>query len=181
MGRSIYIDLGANNGDTIAAHRASSDVDFCWGFEPNPNLASEARRRFEGQPVEIVEMAAWIGEGVLPLYLGHPLSSTLLPGKVALEDYPEYAVSYEKSVEVRTFDTALWLREHVVEDDDVIVKMDIEGAEYQVLQRLLDGGEIRLIDELRCEFHVGRFPAFEAVHQRLVREVASHTRLVAWE
>lgn len=180
MGRSIYIDFGANTGDTISAHMASSVVDFCWGFEPNPSLAAQARRRFEGQPVEIIEMAAWVGEGVLPLYLGHPLSSTLLPGKVALDDYPEYAVTYETSVEVRTFDTALWLRQHVLDEDDVTVKMDIEGAEYLVLQRLLDSGDIHLIDELRCEFHVGRFPAFEDVHHRLVREVASHTNLVDW-
>lgn len=180
MARSIYIDFGANTGDTIAAQMASSVVDFCWGFEPNPALATLARRRFEGQPVEIIEMAAWVGEGVLPLYLGHPLSSTLLAGKVALEEYPEYVVTYEKSVDVSTFDTGQWLREHVSEADDVIVKMDIEGAEYQVLQRLLDGGEIDLIKELRCEFHVERFPAFEAVHQGLVREVASRTKLVVW-
>lgn len=180
MGRSIYIDLGANTGDTIAAHMASSVVDFCWGFEPNPGLAAQARRRFEGQPVEIIEMAAWVGEGLLPLYLGHPLSSTLLPGKVALDDYPEYAVTYETSVEVRTFDTALWLREHVLHEDDVTVKMDIEGAEYLVLRRLLDRGDIDLIDELRCEFHVGRFPAFEEVHRHLVQEVASRTKLVDW-
>jgi FkbM family methyltransferase len=180
MGRSIYIDFGANTGDTIAAHMAASAVDFCWGFEPNPHLADHARRRFEGQPVQIIEMAAWISEGVLPLYLGHPLSSTLLPGKVALEYYPEYAITYENSVDVRTFDTARWLREHVRDEDEVIVKMDIEGAEYQVLRHLLDSGDLHLIDELRCEFHVGRFPAFEEVHHRLVREVASHTRLVDW-
>lgn len=180
MGRSIYIDLGANTGDTIAAHMASSVVDFCWGFEPNPDLADQARRRFEGQPVEIIEMAAWVGEGVLPLYLGHPLSSTLLPGKVALEDYPEYAIGYEKSVEVRTFDTAQWLREHVFDDDHVIAKMDIEGAEYQVLRHLLDSGDISLIDELRCEFHVGRFPDFEEVHQGLVQAVAARTKLIDW-
>ena len=180
MGRSIYIDLGANTGDTIAAHMASSVVDFCWGFEPNPELAAQARRRFEGRQVEIIEMAAWVGQGVLPLYLGHPLSSTLLPGKVALNDYPQYAVTYDTSVEVRTFDTALWLREHVFDDDHVTVKMDIEGAEYLVLRRLLDSGAIHLIDELRCEFHAGRFPAFEAVHDGLVQEVALHTKLVFW-
>lgn len=180
MKRRLYLDLGANNGDTIAGELALSSVSFCWGFEPNPELAANLRQRFKGEPVEIVEAAAWTGEGVRPLYLGHPLSSTLLPGKVALPDYPQYAIAYDRSVNVRTIDTASWLREHVADGDVLTVKMDIEGAEYAVLQSLLDTGEIDRIDELRCEFHPERFPGFSGNHDRLVQEVGARTRLVQW-
>lgn len=180
MGRSIYIDFGANAGDTIAAHLASTRVDHCWGFEPNPTLAQALRERFAAQAVEIVEMAAWIGSGILPLYLGHPLSSTIVSGKVALENHPQYAIGYKRSVDVATVDTATWLYGHVRRDDTVTVKMDIEGAEYPVLRRLLETGAIDLIDELRCEFHAERFPAYQAVHEQLVEDVASRTRLIMW-
>lgn len=180
MKRRLYLDLGANNGDTIADELASSRIDFCWGFEPNPQLASDLRHRFEGEPVEIVEAAAWIEEGVRPLYLGHSLSSTLLEGKVALPDYPEYAITYDLSVDVRTVDTAAWLRDHVPDGDAVTIKMDIEGAEYEVLQHLLDSGEIDRIDELRCEFHPERFPAHSKNHDQLVQAVRARTKLVRW-
>jgi FkbM family methyltransferase len=180
--RSIYLDFGANAGDTLADHIAANDVDLSWGFEPNPMLAGALRSRFAEERVEIIEMAAWTENGVLPLFLGnHPLSSTLLPGKVPLENFPQFVITYDRSVEVQTLDTAAWLREHVLADDFVIAKMDIEGAEYPVLRRLLDTGTIDLIDELRCEFHPERFPAHARDHDRLVCEVERRTRLVKWE
>ena len=180
MGRSIYLDFGANDGGTVAAHLGSAQVDFIWAFEPNPSLAQLLRKRFEGQPVEVVEQAAWDRTGSMPLYLGHPLSSTLLTGKVTLENYPEYAITYDRKVDVTTLDTARWIRENIQPDDNVTVKMDIEGAEYIVLPQLLKGGEIDLIHELRCEFHPERFPAHQSVHDTLLLELGLRTRLVPW-
>ncbi|WDR02533.1 FkbM family methyltransferase [Devosia algicola] len=145
--RSLYIDIGANIGDTIAEQMAAATVDHCWAIEPNPTLCAALRQRFDGQRVDIIEMAAWTAAGVMPLYLGDPVSSTLLEGKVTLENYPQYAITYDQSVEVQTLDLAQWLRTNVGADDNVIVKMDIEGAEYQVLQHLLDNGAIDLVDE----------------------------------
>ncbi|WP_407648194.1 FkbM family methyltransferase [Devosia rhodophyticola] len=159
---------------------ASSTTDFCWGIEPNPRLCAVLRQRFAGQPVEILEYAAWISAGTMPLYLGDPVSSTLLEGKVTLENYPQFAITYDESVAVQTLDTAQWLNDHVTNDDAVIVKMDIEGAEYQVLRHLLDSGAIELINELRCEFHAERFPASAGDHDRIVAEVGARTKLVIW-
>ncbi len=180
MSRSVYLDFGANAGDTIADYRASAAPDLCWGFEPNPQLAAALRTKFAGQPVQIIEKAVWTADGTMPLYLGHPLSSTLLEGKVALEYFPQYAITYDQSVEVGTIDTARWLREHVRAEDFVSVKMDIEGAEYDVLRHLLDDGAIDLIDELRCEFHAARFPGLADRHDQILREVAARTRLLHW-
>lgn len=180
MSRSVYLDFGANAGDTIADYQASARPDLCWGFEPNPRLAEALRARFADQPVQIIEQAVWTEEGTMPLYLGHPLSSTLLEGKVALEYFPQYAITYDEAVEVGTVDIARWLREHVRADDFVSVKMDIEGAEYAVLQHLLDDGAIDLVDELRCEFHAARFPHLAHRHDQILRDVASRTRLLHW-
>ena len=178
--RSLYIDLGANNGDTIAAELASSRVDYCWGFEPNPDLASKLRARFDDAPVSIIEAAAWTQDGTHPLYLGHPLSSTLLSGKVALPDYPQFAIAYDRSVAVTTFDIVKWLGEHIEPDDHVTLKMDIEGAEYQVLPALLKSTVIDRIAELRCEFHPERFPLASKNHSELVKALQARTHLVLW-
>lgn len=48
------------------------------------------------------------------------------------------------------------------------------------LPQLLQGGEIDLIDKLRCEFHPERFPAHQSLHDMLLLELASRTRLVHW-
>ena len=36
----------------------------------------------------------------------------------------------------------------VQEDDFVVLKMDVEGAEYNLLERLLDDGSYVLVDEV---------------------------------
>lgn len=180
MTRSIYLDFGANAGDTIAAQLSSCQTDFCWGFEPNPRLVASLRERFKDAPVEIVEAAAWTSDTVLPLYLGHPLSSTLMSGKVPLENYPQFVIDYSQSVHVAAIDTSRWISEHIGEGDVVIVKMDIEGAEYEVLPSLIESGAVERIAELRCEFHPERFPQHAGRHDELVRQLEAKTRLVHW-
>jgi len=46
-----------------------------------------------------------------------------------------------------------WFVDHFKEDDYVVMKMDIEGAEFPVLNALLDGGNACLIDVLAMECH----------------------------
>ena len=58
--------------------------------------------------------------------------------------------------QVRIIDFSRWLRATVVANDFVVVKMDIEGSEYEVLPSLLRTGTIRLIDELMLEVHYNR-------------------------
>ena len=48
-----------------------------------------------------------------------------------------------KTVTVRTIDFANYLRTHFRREDFVFVKMDIEGAEYDVTRRLLDTGVLK--------------------------------------
>ena len=57
---------------------------------------------------------------------------------------------------VRAFDMARVLFENILPDDFVFMKMDIEGAEYEVLQHLIDTGALCLIDELAVEWHVNK-------------------------
>lgn len=177
--RRIFVDLGANIGRVSEKALSEEFFDVAWLFEPNPELAEKLRKRFEGKPVEIIEAAAWSADGTAPLYLGHPLSSTLMKGKVGLENYPEFHISYEKSTKVKTVDISAWLLDRLQQDDYVIVKMDIEGAEYSVLPKFLSTGLIDLIDELRCEFHENRFPEIK-VNSDLRAALAKRTALVSW-
>lgn len=180
MAGSLYIDLGANAGETVLSELISGRHGVIWAFEPAPQLAEGLRRRF-GSAVVVVEAAAWVEDGGTRLYLGHVLSATIVEGKRALPGHPEFGISYDRHIDVATVDFANWLAQAVNHEDSVIVKMDIEGAEYRVLDRLVETGAIDLIDELRCEFHSDRFPQYAGVHGRLVRSVCERTTLVPWK
>merc|ERR1712194_81991 len=57
---------------------------------------------------------------------------------------------------VRLFNFSLFLQMHVRENDFVVVKMDIEGSEYNILPSLISSGSLGLIDELFLEAHYSR-------------------------
>ncbi len=175
--RSVYVDLGANIGDTVHAELATRRHDAVWAFEPHPRLAAHLRARFP-RLVNVIEKAAWIADGQTSLYLGHDLSSTIVEGKVALAGFPEFAIDYSASATVETVDFSRWLRENIARSDHLILKVDIEGAEYRLLEYLVESGEIDLVTELRCEFHCDRFPQFILQHDRILESVSRRTKLV---
>ena len=62
-------------------------------------------------------------------------------------------VGTENKETPRTIDASQFILDHVKQDDFVIVKMDIENAEWLVLDKLEKTGALSLIDELFVELH----------------------------
>lgn len=57
--------------------------------------------------------------------------------------------------DVPTVDVAEWMIATLREEDYVIAKLDIEGAEHSLFRKLLDRGKLGLIDVLAYECHPG--------------------------
>jgi FkbM family methyltransferase len=107
-------------------------------------------------------------------------SSTVLPGKVTFAQYGWPPIDYAKPRRVPCFDFGQWLSS-VGADATVTIKMDIEGAEYSVLEHMIHTGAIDLVDDLFCEWHHDRFPDIPEVrHLSIVNQVKSRTRLHDW-
>ena len=46
----------------------------------------------------------------------------------------------------------LFRREHITVDDFVVLKIDVEGAEYDIMRRIIVTGLYRLVDKLAVEW-----------------------------
>lgn len=172
------IDGGGWNGRSVGRLRELYDPNgtaMVHTFEPHPAFAS-FYSDFENH--QLHQEAVWIHDGSITFYLqesdpkhnknglgqGHSLMKE--KGNVKSD-----------SLEVPCIDFGRWLVENVTVDDEVIVKLDIEGAEYQVLQKLVEDRSIHLIDELLVEFHHEKYPslcsseAFEALIHQIPLEV----------
>ncbi|KAG5071098.1 hypothetical protein AAZX31_03G039000 [Glycine max] len=55
------------------------------------------------------------------------------------------------------FDFADWLKNTVSENDFVVMKMDVEGTEFDLIPRLFESGAICLVDEIFLECHYNRW------------------------
>ncbi|XP_066287473.1 uncharacterized protein [Branchiostoma lanceolatum] len=56
---------------------------------------------------------------------------------------------------VDTVDLSLWIQENTRLEDYVVLKMDIEGGEFDVLKKMLEDGTFKWIDKFYGEWHFG--------------------------
>jgi FkbM family methyltransferase len=146
--RYVFIDGGANVGQTILAFEKSTlSSKHPWtvvSFEPNPELIAKIPKR---PNVTVLEQAIWTKDEELEFEFS---PSQTLGGSVvdSVVRFPEM-----KKVKVRAIDFGQWLKRTYKKEDVVYVKFDIEGAEYPVIEHMLQDGTMSMIDRFYIEFH----------------------------
>ena len=121
-----------------------------YGFDPWPGLI-EGETQLDGTRVILERKAAWFEDGVIEYARVRGLrawDSTVMRAK---NSRGEWSSSGSREViRVPCFDFSAWLRglpEHPV------VKVDVEGAEFPILERMVDDGTDALVAELLVEWH----------------------------
>lgn len=158
-----FVDIGANLGyyTCLALQKGRPVV----AFEPQEqnlhclfrNLASNG---WNDARAEVFPIALSHEPGLLTLYGASGPSASLVSG------WADYSSSYSKTVAVNTLDHVLGSR---FAGERLLVKIDVEGAEYQVLRgAVATVGRARrpawLLEVCLDEFHpAGRNPDFEAI------------------
>ena len=182
--RKIFIDLGANLGN-ITAKFAEQHPDFeLIAVEPNRDLINGLlEKSLEiSRPVSVIWAAASTHDGRIQLFKStRHEASTIVMGKIEYEQFGWTQIDYSNGHLVPCIDFSAWLAKIARNGDEVIVKMDIEGAEYDVLEKLIADGNLKLIKTLFCEWHADRFPAIQkARHDNLVRSLSQMVDLQVW-
>lgn len=166
------IDCGANVGDMTAVMAEGGATVHA--FEPNPHACLVLRKKFERNPrVHIQEAAVHVSNGTLRLYLHENSSQDEVywsNGSSLLADKPN--VSDERFVEAQTVDLAAFI--DALPGRIRLIKMDIEGAEVEVLRRLIEAGSLDRIDVLLVETHEDKMPWLEPLTAKLKNELAAH-------
>jgi len=157
--RNIYLEVGALNLNKIDHFLQTHNKDE-WMFhlfEPNPIPIVNIKREMEERDlpnIKLWEVAAGVAGGRVVFYPGHRsvghAGGTLLKGKYKYVDY-------DHPIEVDCIDFNQWIKDNIREDDNVYMNMDIEGAEYQVLPKMIEDGSIDLISMAEIELHSGKF------------------------
>lgn len=182
--RSVYVDLGANVGNTVREFLKDHQDYSCYAVEANKTLLpSIANVSLElGRDINLLWAAAWVSDGQIELFQsGSDEASTIVEGKHEYAEFGWPPIDYTRPSLVPSIDFSQWLLRNFSKQDHIVVKMDIEGAEYKVLDRMLQDGTVGLIAKLRCEWHYDRFPSMtEAEHNRIRDAVARHTNLEDW-
>jgi hypothetical protein len=108
-----------------------------YGFDPHPGLV-EMIDRVDGAVVMTSRRAAWTYDGEIAL----DLQANCTHVDAGMDKTP-------------CFDLARWLLE--LPKAEIVMKLDVEGAEYVLLPHLIETGAIRRVNRLLVEWHVGRY------------------------
>jgi FkbM family methyltransferase len=155
----LVIDCGANVG-SISAIMADRGAEV-YAFEPNPVAFEELRKKFTGNhKVHCSNKGVFDENTTRPLYFHEAAEEDPVKWSVGSSlMVTKQNINKEKFVLAEFVDLAefiLGLGQKVK-----IVKMDIEGAECQVINSLIDKGVMKKIGWLLVETHAEKIPGLQ--------------------
>jgi FkbM family methyltransferase len=177
----VFLDCGGNDGCSVRKFRRLYDRRerfHVYSFEPNPQY----RHRYDGlRNHTLVPAAVDDREGVADFYLDREDGdgSTLFKEKLGRDEGGWGVLDRETPIQVETIDLSAWIRKHLPPDAHVVLKLDIEGAEYNVLEKMALDGTLAPIRHLLVEWHWNRVGVLRERHDRVVRLLAEAG--VPWE
>lgn len=165
--RYVYVDVGARSyGSSIGSWFKKQYPKQNRTFEV---YAIEADKTFHQEyklkkGVTLLPYAAWVKNETLSFEINHDPGKEvkdrgrgmgrIQPAKLSSKN----SESFDGEVdEIQGFDFAMWLKNTVTDKDFVVMKMDVEGTEFDLIPRLFKTGAICLIDEIFLECHYNRW------------------------
>ena len=154
----IVVDLGCfPHRDEISIEPliARFRPDVLYGFDPWPALV-EGEVVADGTRVVLERKAAWIEDGEIEFARVRGLrgwDSTVMRAKNAKGEW----TGAGEIVRVPCFDFSAWLR---TLPEPPVVKLDIEGAEFPVLEKLVADRTDAHVAKLLVEWHDDKMPDF---------------------
>jgi FkbM family methyltransferase len=173
--RKFFIDCGGHNGSSVRKFRNEIDRNNqfdIFTFEPNPEFSHHYSQFLRHN---LLPYAVWIEDGEQNFFLDHEDGdgSTLIREKLTKEEGGIGQLDKDSPLRVKSIDLSSWLRRNFKKNDYIIVKLDIEGAEYKVLDKLCQDGTINYINQLFIEWHWFKIGVPESTHQTLVKKINS--------
>ena len=136
----VVFDVGAYKGewtDTVLGQQPAAQMHL---FEPHPGFAEALEQKFVGRDhVHVHELAIGSTTGTMELSDAGDASSSVADHGRAFE---------AKTMSVSDFFT------HTPVDRIALMKVNIEGGEYDLLPALIESGDITKIDRLQVQFHL---------------------------
>lgn len=161
--RYIYVDVGARSyGSSIGSWFKKQYPKQNHTFDV---FAIEADKAFHNEylskkGISLLPFAAWTRNESLSFEVNHDNKTGKAGkamGRIRLSGVPLDGKSTGDLHSIQGFDFAEWLKSTVTDKDFVVVKMDVEGTEFDLIPRLFETGAIWLIDELFLECHYNRW------------------------
>ena len=175
--RNVFIDLGANEGDSLKSFvgdvssmggdgikgRGKSGKWDIWLFEANPHFTERLKKLAQ----DLSQQKLSTGEKQYTFFTKTEHAITTKDGPVtffldtvsdakwgsSLNPQHRDVVRDKKSITLPGVSLSDLILNHYTKDDFILLKMDVEGIEFDLVTDLMRTGALQLVDELYCEYH----------------------------
>tara|TARA_B100000497_G_scaffold36459_1_gene42704 strand:+ start:2820 stop:3407 length:588 start_codon:yes stop_codon:yes gene_type:complete len=172
--KKVFLDLGACTGESVKMFndKWSDSSEFeIHSFEALPNNFKKLSETFGNwKNITLHQSVVYTADTTVKFHTGTKYSSSIRSDKIT------GGVRVDKYINVSSIDIAKFITDNFSKNDYIIMKMDIEGAEYEILPHLLNTNVLQdYVNKLYGEWHLGKLKNLKKeVHDNLVTELKSH-------
>ncbi|MCF7993661.1 MAG: FkbM family methyltransferase [Chromatiaceae bacterium] len=176
--KGLFIDCGGYDGCSAIKFRIKNPAFDCVTFEPNPTLWGY----YEGLPTQLIKKAAYTYNGEIKFTqdnIDEDGSSVVRRKKIDFTGQKKN--SQFPTIKVECIDLAEFIAQSAQTYDKLILKLDVEGAEYDILDKLIEQDLLRHVSKLHCEFHWQKCGIPQHRHDAIVAKVEETTKILDWD
>jgi FkbM family methyltransferase len=146
-----FIDCGGWNGASVAVFRKLYDPKCeykIFSFEPEPDFKNRYSK-FKNH--EFIQAAIWTYDDEITFY--REKEGTKKLGGTLVKNKTSGNIDFNKYFKVKTVNLSQWIMDNFKKDDEILLKMDIEGIEYEVIPKMVKDKSIDYINKISVEWH----------------------------
>ncbi|MDO3379582.1 FkbM family methyltransferase [Geoalkalibacter halelectricus] len=173
--KNVFIDGGGNDGSSVRKFRKKYDI-FCrfeiYTFEPNeiykPNYQGISRHN-------LIQCALSDKDGEQLFYLDRDDGdgSTLFKDKLTEKNGGYGTLDLLEPVKVKVLNLSNWLLSNFSIKDYIVLKLDVEGAEYDILEKMISDGTINYIRRIFIEWHWEKIGVPFDRHEKILNSLSA--------
>lgn len=176
--RNVFLDLGTHYGQGLREFIGRFGMNDTWvihTFEANPTTHGIFLAEHLNKTPWVISHNKAITnfDGTITLNVETPLGegdtgqgSSL----IGLDSWDPWGLqdrgNFKKQVDVPCIDFSKFILDNFSKDDNIVVKMDIEGSEFDTLDKMISDGSIEYLNYLTVEWHSRFFINDENIHKR---------------
>ena len=165
--RNIFLDIGARNGISVKYFQKMNKDFETYSFECDRKNIQAIKSL--GIKTNLIPAAAWSSDGVRRYYPGTTRNAGSMYGTKRTG-----GVKRNVFYDVKTVDIARFIKSNFKSEDYIIMKLNCEGAEYEIIPHLLNNGLIAWVDEWYVNWHWNKIGMKELDHNNVMKMIPGH-------
>lgn len=176
--KKLFIDCGGHDGCSTIKFKLSNPTYDVITFEGNPELWPY----YEKLPTQLIKklVSNYTGEAEFVIDPVDADGSSIIKEKsidfhkrVKNEDCP--------MVVIPCIDLSEFVQQKAQHYEEIVLKLDVEGAEYAILEKMHRDGTLKYISKLYAEFHWNKIDMPKEQHDALIEKLTPFFEIEYWD